>query len=85
MEEELPTLTPRIAGYFNSFQQWVNHASSWLTGEVDSNGYPISCMCVDAKGRRCHNGKDFMRARDEDAFPVYYFWDCEPIAEGSDQ
>jgi hypothetical protein len=34
----------------------------------------LSAFCVDAQGRRCNVGKDFMRARDEGTFPVRYFW-----------
>lgn len=72
-------LRPNWAGQFDTFQQWVNHASSWLTGFRGSVGEPVSAICVDARGRRCHVGKDFMRARDEGAFPVRFFWDCEPV------
>ena len=53
-------------------------ASRALTEVTDSNGYEMNGMCVDAMGRRCHNGKDFMLARDEDAFPVRYFFDFRP-------
>lgn len=69
--------TPKWAGQFDTFQDWVSHASRALTGEVDSNGYRLAGFCVDAKGRRCHNGRDFMRARDEEAFPVRYFFHGE--------
>lgn len=65
---------PNWAGQFDTFQDWVNHASRALTGETGSVGEELRAYCVDAKGRRCHNGKDFMRARDEDAFPVRYFF-----------
>ncbi|MEC4591633.1 DUF5131 family protein [Nitrospirillum amazonense] len=46
---------------FDTFQQWVNKASTWV--------HP-GAACVDRHGRRLLVGKDFMRARDEDAFPV---------------
>lgn len=70
------TLEPNIVGQFDTFNQWVAQASRVLTGGVDSNGCEMRAMCVDSLGRRCHNGKDFMRARDENTFPVFYFWDC---------
>lgn len=58
---------------FTSFEQWVNKAASWLGG-VSSCGHrhkqTVRAICVDAKGRVCRIGADFMRARDEDAFPV---------------
>lgn len=62
------TLTPNWAGEFRSFDSWVNKASSWIDGKA---------VCIDNKGRRCLNGGHFMRARDEDAFPIRFFWDCE--------
>lgn len=45
---------------FHSFQSWVNKAGSWMRGNI----------CVDTKGRVLEIGGDFMRARDENAFPV---------------
>lgn len=69
---------PKIEGQFHTFDDWVNHATRRLTGRTGSCGEQVSAMCVDAKGRRCNIGKDFMRARDEGAFPVYYFWECAP-------
>lgn len=71
------TLKPRWAGEFRSFDDWVNSASRRLTGCYGSVGQDVPPICVDALGRRCHVGKDFHRARDEDAFPVRYFWECE--------
>jgi len=59
---------PEWAGQFDTFESWVNHATRALTGETGSVGEELKPYCVDAKGRRCHNGKDFMRARDEGAF-----------------
>jgi hypothetical protein len=76
-----PALTPKWEGAFARFEDWVNHASSWLAGPntpLDAVGQKLSAVCVDAKGRRCFIGADFMRARDDGAFPVYFFWECEP-------
>lgn len=70
-------LVPAWEGQFDNFNQWVAWASYWLTGRTGSVGQPLPAICVDAKGRRCHVGKDFMRARDEDAFPVRFFWECK--------
>lgn len=58
---------------FVSFDQWVNKARSWLGGINQSYGrYKRAerVICIDAKGRVCARGADFMRARDEGAFPV---------------
>ena len=69
---------PDWAGQFDTFQDWVDHASRALTlhGSV---GESLPAMCIDAMGRRCHVGKDFMAARDDDAFPVRYFWDFRKV------
>lgn len=55
---------------FDSFQQWVNMASSWLT----RRGERERAICFDAKGRWCPMGREFMRARDEGAFPIRWLW-----------
>lgn len=56
---------------FTSFSQWVNKASSWFRGAGLRDGYGY--VCVDAKGRICQVGREFMRARDEDSFPVIVY------------
>lgn len=55
---------------FENFHTWVNKASSWLT----RRGTHVHAVCLDAEGRLCQIGGDFMRARDEDAFPVRWLW-----------
>lgn len=55
-------------GQFACFYTWVNKATSWIGG--------TNPICADARDRICRNGADFMRARDEDAFPVR-FWHGE--------
>jgi hypothetical protein len=73
---------PQWEGEFKDHGDWVSFASQRLQVAEDSNGYPLSAICVDTLGRRCANGGDFMRARDEGTFPVRYFWDCcEPNTE----
>lgn len=70
---------------FDTFEQWVSKASSWLTrhprynntehgDKVGWRGKHFTAMCFDSKGRRVCNGGDFQRARDEDAFPVHWMW-----------
>ena len=66
-------LVPKWAGEFATFQQWVNTAQRVLSVP----DHKPKAICVDAKGRRCHIGADMARARDESAFPVRYFWECE--------
>lgn len=60
---------------FSSFQEWVNKGSSWLTrhAEYQKDGR-FFAICYDSKGRLCRIGGDFMRARDENAFPVRWIW-----------
>lgn len=45
---------------FDSFQQWVNKAQTWINGGI----------CLDRHGTELKNGADMARARDSDAFPV---------------
>lgn len=59
---------------FDNFQQWVNKASSWLTRHRDYHPENFRATCADSKGRLCRNGGDFMRARDEGAFPISWLW-----------
>ncbi|WP_420104526.1 hypothetical protein [Bosea sp. (in: a-proteobacteria)] len=70
---------------FDTFDQWVSRASSWLTRHPEHNntelgeekgwrGHHFTAMCFDTLGRRCRNGGDMMRARDEGAFPVWWIW-----------
>lgn len=51
---------------FNSFSEWVNKASSRLGGFGKSQ----KIICVDTEGNYCHQGEDFMIARDNNLFPV---------------
>ena len=70
-------LIPAWEGEFCSFDDWVNFASKRLTvAHSKVTGAQVPAICVDALGRRCTCGGDFMRARDEDAFPVRYFFEC---------
>ena len=61
-----------VAFQFTSHQQWVNKAQSWFANLAaeNPNAARKRYLCIDAKGRVCMIGKDFGRARDEDAFPV---------------
>lgn len=59
---------------FDTFTEWVNKASSWLTRHPEYDGKSFRAICFDDKGRLCQIGRDFMRARDEDAFPVRWLW-----------
>ena len=53
---------------FDSFQQWINKARSWLYGYKSKD-----IIALDTKGRECACGKDMELARDENAFPVTVF------------
>lgn len=54
---------------FDSFERWVNKASSWFKGKTK---YDV-IVCLDRNGFVCHIGEDFMKARDEKSFPVKCF------------
>lgn len=68
-----------LGGEFSSFNDWVNHASSYL-GPRCGVKRTTATLCVDAKGRPCNIGFDFHRARDENAFPVRYYLRSLPKA-----
>lgn len=53
-------------GYFDCFETWVNKATSWIGG--------TNPVCYDAADRQCNIGKDFARARDENTFPVRFWY-----------
>lgn len=55
---------------FLNFNDWVNAAKFRFSEAKLSSDRAI---CVDGKGRICTCGKEFMRARDEDAFPVFVY------------
>jgi hypothetical protein len=70
---------------FATFDEWVRRATQRLTSHPLYNntehangkgwhGDHFVAMCFDQKGRRCKVGADMMRARDEDAFPVWWVW-----------
>lgn len=52
---------------FMDFADWVNHAKRryafcWVA--------TVDTICIDNANRICNRGAHFMRARDENAFPV---------------
>jgi uncharacterized membrane protein YidH (DUF202 family) len=55
---------------FSSFENWCDTAQQkWKMHGLTHN----DTLCLDAKNRICTKGKEFMRARDEGAFPVRVF------------
>ena len=59
---------------FDTFEQWVTYASSVLTSHPDYDENFFRAVCFDSLGRRCQIGRDFMRARDENTFPIKWWW-----------
>ena len=53
-------LQPLWKGEFASFDDWCNFASKRLTG-TNNGRSEVKAICVDALGRRCSDGCDFMR------------------------
>ncbi len=52
---------------FKNELQWVNKARGWF----ESCGVPgHRHICLDAKGRVCVSGAEFMRATAEDTYPI---------------
>lgn len=66
---------------FDTFVEWKNKASSWLTRRWRwEDDYENRAVCFDAQGRVCSRGGHFMRADQENTFPVRWLWP-EQIAE----
>jgi hypothetical protein len=60
------TIINRVqGGKFDTYTQWCNKASSWISGR--------DAICVDTANRECRIGWQFMRARDEGTFPVTWW------------
>lgn len=55
---------------FNSFDDWVNHAKQKF---ASAQVHDRDVLCIDGESRVCDTGKEFMRARDENTFPVRAF------------
>lgn len=67
---------------FETFDEWVNKASSWLTRHPQySPARDFRAICFDSKGRICRMGADFMRADKEGAFPIYWVWPDQNLFE----
>lgn len=64
-----PVLDRRADGSFESFEEWAR---------LGPQPPYRSAVFVDARGRRCLRRDDFLRARDEGAFPVRYHWRTAP-------
>ena len=70
---------------FDTFVEWCNKASSWLTRRMEWDGDTTNrAICFDAQGRHCAYGCDFERARDEGAFPIRWLWPDQIAAVGND-
>lgn len=66
MSAETLNLGPKLFE-FATFSGWANHAqTAWKAAGVSVH----HTLCIDAKGRHCYIGRDFMIARDDGSFPV---------------
>ena len=55
---------------FNKFSDWVNGAGSLFEiAELKDR----DVLCVDARGRICLTGREFIRARDDNSFPIVVY------------
>jgi len=59
----------RADGEFESYEEWAR------LGPLPPYR---SAIFIDARGRRCLTLKDFVRAREDGAFPMAYFWQAPP-------
>lgn len=55
---------------FHAYHNWLSTASrKFKIASVQSN----DVLCVDRLGRVCNTGREFMRARDEQQFPIMVY------------
>lgn len=65
---------------FEDFEQWVSHRGTWLAIKNERTlDYQIpepedAAICFDSRGRRLLRGRDFILAKKEGTFPVYWLW-----------
>lgn len=52
---------------FTSEREWVNKAQSWFINSGYKGDY---VLCVDSAGRVCTIGAHFMRATNENTYPI---------------
>jgi hypothetical protein len=61
---------------FSNFEDWCDTARY----KFESSGLSShDAICVDARGRLCFKGKDFMQARDDRSFPIRVFAATPPL------
>jgi len=70
MEQEITVTVGDELFSFSDFENWCDTAK-WKFESSRLSGH--DAICVDARGRLCFRGKDFMRARDDGSFPVRVF------------
>jgi hypothetical protein len=58
---------------FSSFNDWVNHAKSRYASIHHRRIMTEDTVAIDASGRICRYGKQFMSARDRDAMPIIVY------------
>jgi hypothetical protein len=83
-DERIPVALGPVALEFDSFQQWVNKAQGWFAALAKNNRNAAMkrYLSLDAAGRVCMIGGDFMRARDEGTFPVKVYLIDAALASG---
>jgi hypothetical protein len=71
---------------FESMYVWISRAADALTAhpeycntehEGPSKGWRgphFTALCFDQKGRRCRQGRDFKRAEEDGAYPIWWVW-----------
>lgn len=52
---------------FNDFDHWCDNAQKFF---LQHHVRSADVLCVDALGRVCSSGREFMRAHDEGVYPI---------------
>lgn len=55
---------------FSNEQQWINKARLWFERSGVKKG---NYICIDSVGRVCTKGAEFMRATEEDTYPIIVY------------
>jgi len=65
---------------FTSLQHWSNKAQGWFLG---ASVPPGDTVCIDAQGRLCRYGAQFMRAQEEGSYPIVVYR-ADPVLPAED-
>lgn len=60
------TINAELLFEFKDFREWVNYAANWYA----PYGKRTATVAINAAGKACQIGQDFIHSRDNNLFPV---------------